>query len=94
MAVIRPVPSRDEMVRAVEAAGSAQEEFFGFPVRQDGLYLQQDPEEYAAFVHFMATKAPAAELSLEIGIASGGQTRFLRDYWEAKKNHRRRYRPA
>ena len=33
----------------------------------------------------MATKAPAAELSLEIGIASGGQTRFLRDYWEAKK---------
>lgn len=85
MAPIKPVPTRDELVKIVEAAGSSVAEFFGYPVREDGLFLQQDPEEYAAFVHFMATKVPPADLSLEIGIASGGQTKFLRDYWESRK---------
>ena len=85
MQAITPVPSREELVKAVEAAGAAHAEFFGYPVREDGLYLQQDPEEYAAFVHFIATKVPAADLSLEIGIASGGQTKFLRDYWQARR---------
>jgi predicted O-methyltransferase YrrM len=33
----------------------------------------------------MATKIPAADLTLEIGIASGGQTKFLRDYWQGRK---------
>lgn len=85
MHAIKPVPSRDDLVKAVEAAGAAHAEFFGYPVREDGLYLQQDPEEYADFVHFMATKVPSAEMTMEIGIASGGQTKFLRDYWEARK---------
>lgn len=85
MLAIRPVPTRDDLVKAVEAAGAAHAAFFGYPLREDGLYLQQDPEEYAAFVHFMATKVPPADLTLEIGIASGGQTKFLRDYWEARK---------
>jgi len=85
MVTTKPVPSREELVRVIEQAGSAQQEFFGYPVREDGLYLQQDPEEFAAFVHFMATKAPPAKLTLDIGIASGGQTRFLRDYYPAEK---------
>ncbi len=85
MTLIRPVPSRDEIVTAIEAAGSGDAGFFGYPEREDGLYLQQDAEEYADFVHFMATRVPACELSLEIGIASGGQTSFLRRYWEARK---------
>jgi hypothetical protein len=82
---VKPVPSRDELVKAVEAAGSADAPFFGYPKREDGLFLQQDPEEYAAFVHFMAARVPAADLTLEIGLASGGQTKFLRDYWAAKQ---------
>jgi hypothetical protein len=81
----KAIPSRQELVEIVEASGSSVEDVFGFPERPDGLYLQQDPEEFAAFVHFMATKAPPAELSLDIGIASGGQTKFLRDYYRAEK---------
>ena len=85
MSVARLAPSVEELVEAIKAAGSGHSDFFGFPIREDGLYLQQDPEEYAAFVHFVATQVPPAELSMEIGIASGGQTKFLRDYWQSKK---------
>jgi Methyltransferase domain len=85
MSEVRPTPSLAEIIEAVKQAGSGQDDFFGYPVREDGLYLQQDPEEYGAFVHFVASQVPAAELSLEIGIASGGQTKFLRDYWQSKK---------
>ena len=81
----KPTPTRDELIRTIELAGSSEEAYFGFPERPDGLYLQQDPEEFAAFVHFMATKAPPAQLSLDIGIASGGQTKFLRDYYASKR---------
>jgi hypothetical protein len=81
----RAVPSKEELVAIIEAAGSSDLEYFGFPVRPDGLYLQQDPEEFAALVHFIATKVPPAKISLDIGIASGGQTKFLRDYWTSEK---------
>jgi hypothetical protein len=85
MRPVKPVTTRDELVKAVEAAGSAQEEFFGFEAKKDGLFLQQDPEEYASFVHFMATKVPPASLTLDIGTAAGGQTKFLRDYFSADR---------
>ena len=85
MSVIAPPPALHEIVAAVKQAGSGHGPFFGYPEKHDGLYLQQDPEEYAAFVHFMATHMSEMELSLEIGIASGGQTKFLRDYCRIKK---------
>jgi hypothetical protein len=85
MRSVNAVPSKDELVRIVEQSGSALADFFGFECKEDGLFLQQDPEEYASFVHFMATKVPPAELTLDIGIAAGGQTKFLRDYFPAKK---------
>ena len=85
MSSVLTLPSRSEIVEAVEAAGSGDAEFFGYPERPDGLYLQQDPEEFGAFVHFMARHVPAADLSLDIGIASGGQTKFLRDYWKSRR---------
>lgn len=81
----RSAPSREEVIAAVEQAGSSLESFFGYPERKDGLYLQQDPEEFGSFVHYMATKAPPAALSLDIGIASGGATKFLRDYYPVAK---------
>lgn len=79
------VPSRDELVKIIESSGSGEAEFFGYPEKKDGLYLQQDPEEFAAFVHFMATKVPPAALSMDIGVASGGQSKFLRDYFSCEK---------
>lgn len=79
------VPSREELVKIIEASGSGEAEFFGYPEKKDGLYLQQDPEEFAAFVHFMATKVPPAKLSMDIGVASGGQSKFLRDYFPCEK---------
>ena len=36
-------------------------------------------------MRFVATKLPPAKLSLDIGIASGGQTKFLRDYFPSEK---------
>ena len=85
MIATRPVPSLEELVKTVEEAGSGDSAFFGFPERADGLYLQQDSEEFASFVRFVAAKLPPAKLSLDIGIASGGQTKFLRDYFRAEK---------
>ena len=85
MRPLKPIASREALVADVEAAGSADADFFGYPFRKDGLFLQQDAEEYASFVHFMAKSAPPSELSMEIGTAAGGQTKFLRDYWQAKK---------
>lgn len=79
------LPSLSKMVEIVKEAGSGGEWFFGFPEKEDGLFLQQDPEEFAAFVHFMANKVGSCELSLDLGIASGGQTKFLRDWFKCKK---------
>lgn len=78
-------PTRDELVEAIKAAGSDNTEFFGFPEKEDGLYLQQEPTEYADFVHYMATEGKPATLALDIGVASGGQTKFLRDYYSVEK---------
>jgi len=66
--------SKDEIRQAIIEAGSDHSEMFGFPEKADGLHLQQDPDEYADFVCFMANEAPPATLALDIGIASGGQT--------------------
>ncbi len=85
MVSVKPTPTREEFAAIIESSGSGSAEFFGFPERPDGLYLQQEPEEYAGFVHYMATKAPPAKLSLDIGVASGGQTKFLRDYFPAEQ---------
>lgn len=51
-----------------------------FPARKDGLYLQQTSSEYAEFVHYMASLGTTFKLGLDVGIASGGQTKFLRDW--------------
>lgn len=78
-------PGIEALVRMIREAGSSQESFFRYPVREGGLYLQQDPEEFAAFVHFMATEVVEADVTLDIGIASGGQTKFLRDHFQARR---------
>lgn len=85
MIKVKPTPSRDELIRIIEESGSSVESYFGFPEREDGLFLQQDPEEFGHFLHFAATKLPPSALSLDIGVASGGQTKLLRDYYAAEK---------
>lgn len=82
---VKSILPMDSLIEAIEASGSGDAEFFGYPVLENGLYLQQDPEEFAQFVRFMATKVPAAKLALNIGVASGGQTKFLYDYFSAEK---------
>ncbi len=85
MVTVKPVPRREDLIDIIEKSGSGDSAFFGYPEIADGLYLQQDPEEFASFVHYVATKLPPAKLSLDIGVASGGQTKFLRDYFPAEK---------
>lgn len=81
MPMLKSLPARDELIERIRASGSGDLNHFGYPVREDGLYLQQDPPEFADFVSYMATQATPAELSLDIGVAGGGQTVFLRDYY-------------
>jgi hypothetical protein len=81
----KSVPSIPELVERVKQAGSSEERFFGYKIQEGGLYLQQDPLEFAQFVHFMATEYGEADLTLDLGIASGGQTKFLRDYYKCKR---------
>lgn len=81
----KAVPSRDELISIIEGSGSGSEAFFGYPEKEDGLYLQQDSEEFAHFIHFAATRLEPAKLAVDIGIASGGQTKFLRDYYPVEK---------
>lgn len=84
-----PIPdetlSQAALAEKIRECGSSHAAFFRYPVRADGLYLQQDPEEFAAFVHFMATEVGEADATLDIGIASGGQTKFLRDHFRARR---------
>lgn len=77
--------TKEELIEAIKTCGSDNEEFFGYPVLEDGLYLQQDPEEYAGFVQYMVNNCPPSRLSIEIGVASGGQTKFLRDWYPVEK---------
>lgn len=77
--------SIDDYVELIKAQGSSDEDFFGYPVLEDGLYLQQDPFEFAALTKFLAEEVKSADLTLDLGIASGGQTKFLRDYFEARE---------
>jgi hypothetical protein len=79
------VPSVAELVERIKASGSSDEQFFGYPTRQDGLFLQQDPTEFAQFVNFMASHYATASMTIDIGIASGGQTKFLRDYYKCER---------
>lgn len=82
---VSQVPDVQVLIERVIDAGSGSLSHFGYELKPDGLYLQQHPEEFAEFVHFMATNMPASDLTLDIGIASGGQTKFLRDYYLCRK---------
>ena len=79
------IPGVSQMMDLFRAAGSSHPDFFGYPTVEGGLFLQQDPTEFAQFVHFMATERRTADLSLDLGIASGGQTKFLRDWFKCKR---------
>ncbi len=72
----------DWMTRRIEFAGSDNLEVFG-GLYEGGYHIQQAPEELARFTLLLAALGPF-ESSLEIGIASGGTTRFLREHVEIR----------
>lgn len=77
--------TKESLCEAIRNCGSDDEAFFGYPVREDGLFLQQDPDEFASFVEYMASNFPPSKLSIDIGIAAGGNTKFVRDYYPVEK---------
>ncbi|MBA4781980.1 MAG: class I SAM-dependent methyltransferase [Rhizobiales bacterium] len=77
--------TKQDFIEIIKAQGSSDETFFGYPMREDGLYLQQDPDEFAALMDFVANEVREASLTLDLGIASGGQTKFMRDYFNARQ---------
>ncbi len=48
------------------------------------MFLQQDPEEYAAFVHFVATQCLPPTLAWRLA-SHPADRRVSRDYWPCKK---------
>ena len=78
--------SIDALKKAIKEQGSSDEEFFGYPVKEDGLYLQQDPQEFADLLHFLGAEVKSCDLMMDIGIASGGQTKMVRDYIDVKRS--------
>ena len=82
---ITPARVRAAMIEAGGGRDDKGEEAFGYKHKPDGLYLQQDLEEYSQFVAYMANQHRGAKLALDIGIASGGQTKFLRDFFQVDK---------
>lgn len=77
--------TKEALIDAIRVCGSDNAKFFGYPERDDGLFLQQDPDEFASFVEYMATRVPPSQLSIDVGVASGGNTKFVRDYFSAPK---------
>jgi len=67
-----------ELIGKIRAAGTDNLSFFGGGYEKEGGYsLQQNPEEFAALVAFLAAAGRERAIYLEIGTASGGVCRFL-----------------
>lgn len=77
--------TKESLKDAIRSCGSDNEEFFGYPVKEDGLFLQQDPEEFASFVEYLVNNCAPSKLSIDIGVASGGNTKFVRDFYPVEK---------
>ena len=73
----------DAVATAVSNAGSDDLGVFGGTWR-GGYWIQQHPAELAKLVCLLATHGPYKS-SLEIGIAAGGTTRFIRDMMTIEK---------
>lgn len=71
-------PLLTDLVDRVHAAGSDHLPTFGGSF-EGGYGIQQVPEELARLTCLLAAYAPFRD-SLEIGIAAGGTTRFLREH--------------
>jgi len=83
---VTPAITLEAMRQAVASSGAGLNPdgtpaVFGFDARADGLYLQQGLEEYSEFVTYLANEHKGAKFAIDIGIASGGQTKFLRDFF-------------
>jgi cephalosporin hydroxylase len=74
-----PDPRLPAMIRRVQEAGTDSLAHFGNGyTHEGGLYLQQNPEEFAKLALLLRDRSPI-NTYLEIGSASGGVCRLLRD---------------
>ena len=78
----------EDIVNVIVAGGSDEAtDVTGFPVVDGGLYAAQNPEELANVILFLKNyqkEHGIFSLSLEIGIASGGTLKIIRDYVSIK----------
>lgn len=66
------------LIATIERAGSDNVGYFG-GLYEGGYHIQQYPEELARLICLLASRQPF-RWSLEIGIASGGTTRSIREW--------------
>ena len=72
-------PRLPDMIRRVQEAGTDSLSHFGNGyTHEGGLYLQQNPEEFAQLAMLLRERS-AGDAYLEIGSASGGAARFLHE---------------
>ncbi len=73
-------PRLPAMIQKVREAGTDSLAHFGNGyTHEGGLYLQQNPEEFAQLALLLKDRAKPNDVYLEIGSASGGACRFLND---------------
>jgi cephalosporin hydroxylase len=73
-------PRLAAMIQKVREAGTDSLAHFGNGyTHEGGLYLQQNPEEFAQLALLLKDRARPTDTYLEIGSASGGACRFLDD---------------
>ncbi len=74
----------EKIKRVVIDAGAAYENIQGFPVKQNGYFIQQYPDEFAEMVVYLHSLDRTFQYGIDIGIASGGATKLLRDFIDIK----------
>lgn len=74
----------EKIKKVVIDAGAGYENIQGFPVKQNGYFIQQYPDEFAEMVVYLRHLNRTFQYGIDIGIASGGATKLLRDFIDIK----------
>jgi hypothetical protein len=74
----------NKIKQSIISSGSGYECNQGFPSIEGGYYIQQHPDEFAEVIMFLRSLGCSFQYGVDIGIASGGSTKLLRDFIDIK----------
>lgn len=74
----------NKIKQSIINSGSGYECNQGFSSIEGGYYIQQHPDEFAEAIMYLRSLERNFQYGLDIGIASGGSTKLLRDFVDIK----------